>query len=265
MELPLLKFLLTLAFVLAPLMTYAFFLDGSRLYANMHKGALLVLLLGSLTNLSFLAAIWPLFCAFGFLLYLKTTGKNVLTRVGLAGCIPFVFSLISSLWFFAGSNDLHLLGYDREWSFYAALHGAFIGWLFVGCLAFLAKRAESSPVYLWGCYLALVLFLLVAFGIDGVPYIKRIGVVGFSLLVPFSIGRFSFGTEGRSRTLALASLSAIALSMIIAVSNEFWPVLPAKTFDISTMVLTHGLLNAIVAIPCFYLAIRITSRVSPSR
>lgn len=214
-ELILLNFFLGVAFVLAPLMTNRFFLNSSRIYAAAHKVALVVLFIGVVLNLNVLAAIWPLFCIFGFLLFLKKDGFHVSIR-RVADWIPFLFSLISATWFFAGVNDLHLLGYNRAWSFYAALHGIFLGWMFVGCIAFLSRRQGSSQLYLWGCYLSFILFLCVAFGIDGTPYIKRIGVIGFSLIVPLLIGLYAFSLKNesrRSRYLATLSLLSIIASM----------------------------------------------------
>ena len=203
--------------------------------------------------------IWPLFCIGGFAFHLLKRGlKFFLTMKGLASCIPFVFSLISSLWFVAGALDLKLLSYNPAWSFYAALHGIFLGWIFVGCLAFLTMRTGASRIYLLGCYLSFALFLCVAFGIDGVPYLKPIGVVGFSLMMPLWIAHYAFHLEKSkklSRTFAFISLSTIVLSMTLALLNEFWAEFPRVMFGLPTMVLTHGLLNSLVAVPCFFLAI----------
>jgi predicted DCC family thiol-disulfide oxidoreductase YuxK len=259
-ELIFLNSFLVVGFVLAPLMTKEFFLRDSRVYSDAHKISLLILLMGAALNLSYLAVVWPLFCAFGFFLYLKKSYRFIFSIEGFARCIPFVFSLISSVWFASGVMDLHLLGYDRTWSFYAALHGAFLGWMFVGCLAFLSGRTQSGKVYLWGCYLCLVFFLLVAFGIDGIPYVKRIGVVGFSVMVPVLIGRYAINLKnGNKLSFFWAALSFFSIvgSMSLAILNEFWPVIPRIVFGIPVMVLVHGLLNAVFAVPCFFLAIRV--------
>lgn len=249
---------LLIAFVMAPLMTKRFFLNESRAYSDAHKVSLAVLFLGWTLNLPLMAAVWPLFCAFGLVLFLKQ-GKFLFSATKLAELIPFLFSLISAIWFFAGVNDLHLLGYNRAWSFYAALHGSFLGWMFTGCLAFLSRRQNSKRLYMWGCFFSFVFFLFVAFGIDGTPYIKRTGLTGFSLLVPLLIARYLFDlnkSQRRSKNLAVISLLAIVVAMVFAVANEFRAGAPWVIFDIPVMVLTHGFLNAIVTIPCFYLAIR---------
>jgi predicted DCC family thiol-disulfide oxidoreductase YuxK len=259
-EIILLYLFLSVAFVLAPLMTNRFFLNNSRIYSDAHRIALIVLLFSAFLNLNYLASVWPLFCAFGFLLYLKREYRFIFSAKGLASSIPFVFSLISSAWFFAGANDLHLLGYNKVWSFYAALHGSFLGWMFVGCLAFLSRRPTSNKLFLWGCYLSFVFFLFVAFGIDGIPHIKRIGVIGFSLIVPLLIGLYAFSLKKESRLsryLSAISLLSIIAAMILAVLNEFWAAAPRVAFGIPLMVLAHGFINAILTVPCFYLAIRL--------
>ncbi|HYX36303.1 MAG TPA: hypothetical protein VE954_24630 [Oligoflexus sp.] len=258
-ELTLLILLLCVAFVLAPVMTNRFFLNDSRVYADVHKVSLIILLIGPALNSNHSAVVWLVFCAFGFLLYLKKEYKTIFSIQGMASCFPFVFSLISAVWFVSGVIDLRLLGYDRTWSLYAALHGIFLGWLFIGCLAFLSKRPIPYKGYLWGCYLCFIFFLLVAFGIDGVASIKRIGVVGLSLIVPFLIGIYAFNLKKGHKLsflFAMLSLCSIIISMTLAILNEFWTGFPRFAFGIPIMVLAHGLMNSIFAVPCFFLAIR---------
>ena len=254
---------LFLAFVLAPLMTKSFFLKESRVYSDAHKISLMVLFVGVVLGLNYAAVIWPLFCAFGFFLYLKNESKFIYSIEGIAICIPFIFSIISSVWFVSGVFDLHLLGYSKAWSFYAALHGAFLGWLLVGCFAFLSQRSHATKVYLWGCYLSFLFFLCIAFGIDGVPHIKRIGVIGLSVMAPFLIGYYAFNlrkaTQG-SKIFSAISLFAIILSMILAGLNEFWSGFPRIISGVPMMVVAHGFLNAIFAVPCFFIAIRLERR-----
>jgi predicted DCC family thiol-disulfide oxidoreductase YuxK len=261
-ELSILIFFLSIAFILAPLMTNKFFLRDSKVYSRAHGVSLLVLLFGFVCGFNWIAITWLLFCIFGFLLYLKQEGRFLFSLKGFATCIPFVFSLISATWFVAGSNNLHLLGYNTNWSFYAALHASILGWFFIGCLAYLAKRPNANNVYLFGCYLCLFLFLSVAFGINGIPYIKHIGVIGFSILVPFSIGLFAFDLKKENRLswiFAVVSLLSIILSMTIAVLNEFWLEFPKRISGIPLMTLTHGFLNTLFTVPLFYLAIQLES------
>ncbi len=261
-ELSFLIFLTIVAFVLAPVMTTNFFLKDSQAYSRLHAVALILLLIGGVLKINWMTAIWPLFCIFGFFHYLRQERWHIFSVRGLASCIPFVFSLISSAWFFAGTNDLHLLGYNINWSFYAALHGSILGWFFVGCLAYLSKKQNANKSYLFGCYLCLILFLLVAFGIDGIPYIKRVGVIGFSILVPFLIWLFTFNLNKENRLsffFATISLFSIISSMTIAALNEFWPDFPKVVFGMPLMTLSHGFINALFTVPCFYLAIRLAT------
>ncbi len=258
-EISFLHFFLFVAFILSPVMTKYFFLQASKTYSFVHITSLIILLVGVVLRVEHTVIVWPIFCVYGLFLYFKSNRAILFSPKSIVKYIPFAFSLISSVWFVAGVYDLNLLGYGREWSFYAALHGAFLGWLLVGCLAFLSGKSNVSKIYQWGCYLSLLFFLLVAFGIDGVPYIKRVGVIGFSLMMPFLIGHYvhSVKKEYRlSKFLAGVSLLSIILSMAIAVLNEFWVGFPKVILGIPTMVVTHGVMNAVIAVPCFFLAIK---------
>jgi hypothetical protein len=165
--------LLCFAFLLAPRMTNRFFFERDTRYAFAHGIALTVVVVSAALRFGPGAAVWPVFCLYGFLVHLLRVGRGALTIAGAASCVPFAFSVISAVWFVAGMNDLRLLGYDRAWSFYAALHGSVFGWLFVGCIAHLARRPQGRRLYALGCIAAFVLFLMVAFGIDGAPFLKR--------------------------------------------------------------------------------------------
>lgn len=258
-ELSLIYLFISVAFLLAPRMTAHFFLNHSQVYIRFHILALSLLILGGILDLTWMAAIWPMFCVFGFILYLRQERWNIFSTLGLACCIPFVFSLISSVWFFSGANDLKLLGYNKTWSYYATLHGSMIGWLFVGCLAYISKGEKPPRANLIGCYLCFFLFLLVAFGINGVPYFKSVGVVGFTILIPSLIWNFTFNFKKErelSKYFALASLLSIIVSMSLAFLYEFWQGLPKLAFGMPLMTLTHGTINAILTVPCFYFAIR---------
>ncbi len=251
---------LFIGFVLAPLMTKYFFLERSEIYSDAHKVSLIALLCGALLKINYSVILWPLFCVFGFFLYLKSRCKSIFSVKGIAECIPFVFSLVSSVWFVAGILDMRLLGYNRTWSFYAALHGIFIGWIFVGCFAFLSRREKANNVYLWGSYLSLLLFFFVAFGINGVSHIKRIGLIGFSFMMPFLMGHYAFHLNKMNKLsmlFSLVSFFSIILSMSLAVLHEFWAGFPRVVSEVPAMVISHGLINAFFAVPCFFLAIRL--------
>jgi len=251
--------LLVATFALAPRMSNQLFLGNDPRYAAAHLVALLAVAVSLLLGSGFGAPIWAAFCVYGIGVFLHRRRRDLLSPAGFASGIPFAFSAISAVWFVAGANDLYLLGYPRSWSFYAALHGSVLGWLFVGCVAHLAQRPRAHPVYLTGCYLSFVLFLCVAFGIDGVPYLKRIGVVGFAVLLPTILLRYTLDVRHRGGApflLAIASLGGLVASMALALANEYWAAFPRVLLGQSTMVLAHGASNALVVVPCFWLAVR---------
>ena len=43
--------------------------------------------------------------------------------------------------------------------------------------------------------------------------------------------------------------------MTMALANEFWGAFPRALAGLPTMVLTHGVLNAVVVVPAFYFAL----------
>lgn len=258
-EIALLSLLLAFAFLLGPWMTNQFYLNASKLYFRIHILSLVLMIFGFFLDESRLFAAWPAFCLIGFLIFLNQERAKLISPWGVAACITFVFSLISAVWFFAGSNGLHLLGYNQTWSFYAALHSSYLGWLFVGCMAYLAAQRGASKIYLYSCFLVLFCFLLVAFGINGIPHIKRIGVIALSILIPVVIGFHAWNSKAAnrvSRIMSLLSFISICGAMLMAILYEFWPSSPRALLGLPIMVVTHGILNALVTLPCFFLAIR---------
>lgn len=255
----LLDLLLVVAFAIAPRASNQLFLGGDRRYAAAHGLALLAVVASLLLGSGLGAVVWAAFCTYGIGLFLQRFRRELLSPIGIASGIPFAFSAISAVWFVAGANDLHLLGYPRTWASYAALHGSVLGWLFVGCTAHLARRPRARRVHLAGCLLSFVLFLCVAFGIDGVPHLKRIGVVGFSVLLPTILVRHALDMRdrgGKPFFLTLASLGGLVVSMGLALLNEYWPAFPRILLGLPTMVVVHGALNVLVVVPCFWLAVQ---------
>ena len=250
---------LVFSFILAPLLTNNFFLNNSKIYKCSHIIALIFVLASIIFGIGLLTVVWPAFNLFGLFIHFKNKRKNLFKITTLATFIPLAFSIIASIWLVAGSNDLYLLGYDINWSFYAALHGNYLGWIFLGCMGFLSTRnIKFSNFYSIGCFISFVLFLSIAFGIDGVPYIKAVGVIGLTLLVPLTIGLFSFTTRCKiSKYLSMVSLILVLLSMTLAVLNEFWTVEPQYFLGARSMVTIHGVLNAFLVTPIFFLAIKL--------
>lgn len=257
MAIPVLEFLLFFAYYIAPSMTNHFFLGESKAYSIFHKLTLVIIAIGMIANFSAVAFVWPLFCVYGLFLFLLKEREAL--KSNPLPLVPFVFSLISAVWFVAATNDLHLLGYDVVWSYYAALHGSILGWLFLGLLAYISNQPKSSVIYAWACAGGLLLFLCVAFGIYRVPVLKTIGVIGFSILVPGSIFQYVRELKGRSklsRALSIVSLIGILVSMALALWNQFGTISPSVILGIPTMIVAHGMLNALIVVPFFYLALR---------
>jgi predicted DCC family thiol-disulfide oxidoreductase YuxK len=263
-----LKFYIAIAFVLAPFLTWNFFLKASRLYSEVHKISLWMTVFGICLNSKILVAAWPLFCIFGLFELLRTEESSVFSVQKIFLVIPFIFSIVSSIWFFSGTFNLGLLSYDPTWSYYTAIHGAYLGWIFVGCLTFLAKRYTLTRFYKLACYLSFVFFLCVALGIDGIPYVKKIGVIGFALLIPSIILKFTFfevHKNSKTRQFALISFISISLTLGLALINEFWPSAPRLLGDMPLMVITHGLVNALIALPCLAYSVYLEHSTSDSR
>ena len=260
-ELDFLNVLIMVSFVLAPIVTNILLLQNSKSYGIGHVLSLGVVIIGFLLDMTILFFIWPIFCVFGLFLQLKNRRNDLFSLKSIASFIPFVFSIIASIWFVSGSNDYHLLGYDKHWSLYAALHGNYLGWLFVGCLV--SASSSNRPKHPWftlGCYLSLVLFLMVSFGINGFPLLKDVGVIGLALVVPFFIGLHAFTTKHRiSKFLSGLGLLGILFTMSLAVINEFAVLKPPLFLEVRSMVSLHGVVNALVVIPFFCLAVSLES------
>ncbi len=254
MELRILLGCMLVAFITAPHMTNHLHLGGSRAYAAAHIVALVVVVTLALVGAPGGSVAWALFCGGGLLWRLRR-GFAVSLK-GVVSLVPFVFSAISAVWFIAADFDLKLLGYNRAWSLYAVLHGAVLGWLFVGCVAALAQRTHHHHWYTWGTLLSLLLFMCIAVGIHAAPLVKRTGVIGLTALVPALIARFVIDARGASRRWALLSLGAVVASMALAVMNEFWPLaFPREVLGAPTMVIVHGALNVVVTAPSFSVAV----------
>tara|TARA_B100000749_G_scaffold280259_1_gene275678 strand:+ start:38368 stop:39177 length:810 start_codon:yes stop_codon:yes gene_type:complete len=265
-ELNYLNSLLTIALILGPLMTRKFFLVHSKIYNYSHIMAFMMVAVGFVLNLPELYLAWPVFCLLGLFLYLRENFTDGINLKTLAEGVPLIFSIIGSIWLFSGANDLNLLGYNRAWSYYASLHSHFLGWILIGSLTLIARSRQGwiKNFYLMSAFLFLILFLLIAFGIDGVPYIKRIGAVGILLMTPLLIGLYSFSLLPRKNPsfyLSTVSLIGILFTAYLAAANEFGFLSPRLFLGVPIMVSLHGLINGLVAIPSLFLAIVFDDRI----
>ncbi|MCX6124971.1 MAG: YndJ family transporter, partial [Proteobacteria bacterium] len=117
---------------------------------------------------------------------------------------------------------------------------------------------STTLIYTLSSFLCLMAFLLIAFGINGIPYAKPAGVMILAVVVPLCI-RLHIACLSRdqkfSRLLAGISLLGLICSMTLAIVHEFWRGPFPYLLDTSYMVSIHGLINAIVVIPCFFFSI----------
>jgi hypothetical protein len=266
-ELSYLNFLLAIGLIVGPMMTRKFFLGNSRIYGFAHLIAFLVVAVGFTLSMHELYFAWNIFCLFGFIIFLRKNFSNLFNLKNLAECISFVFSIIASIWLFSGANDLFLLGYNREWSYYAALHGNYLGWMLIGSFIIISRSFQGriKSFYLTCSFVFLFLFLLIAFGIDGVPYIKRIGAMGVVCLAPLLIGYYTISLwRIRKFSFYLSAISFISIlfTVFLAASNEIGFLSPTVFLNVPSMVSLHGLINGVIAIPSLYLALHFDGRVT---
>lgn len=259
-EIIFLKLLLSVAILLGPLMSYRFFLYNFPRYRKIYYPVSVITIGSLIINIPLLIFLWPIYCLYGFYLNFVQNKQNLYSIKTIASFIPFIFSLIAAIWLLAGTNDLYLLGYNKSWSYYAALHGNYLGWLFTGCFAFLAKftPGKVGRFYTHGCFILFGLFLMIALGIDGIPYLKPIGVIGLTLLTSTLLVLNWYHTKNhKAKALLLISLVGFSFTMSLAVLKEFSTIQPAMILETPTMVIIHGMINGIVVIPLLYLGIRI--------
>ncbi len=260
-----LNILLFISLIFGSIVTLKYFLKSSKVYKCSVYFGFFLLAIGFLFGFYKLTFAWVLVCILGGILYLKIEFNNLLTMDTLAGGIPIAFSVIASVWFFSGTNDLNLLGYGKEWSYYAALHGNYLGWLFVGSLVIISRslKGVSKKIYLLSCFLCLFSFLMIALGIDGVPYIKRIGAFIVIILTPSLIGFYFFSLrKNRNYSFYLSGMSLIGITftMLLALSNELGLLNPKTFLNAPSMVSLHGMVNGLIVIPSLYLAIYLDKR-----
>ncbi len=268
-ELSLLRVLLVFSLAVAPLGTHAFFLpERSALHVAAYAVGLACAAASLFTPASVLSVGWLALCAGSFAVFLW--GR--LRALGLAGmrslpvlaaCVPFLFSNIAAVWLVAGTNDLRLLGYGPEFSFYAALHGNVLGWMLVGALAILVHLGHARRFYVSAVVVCFASFLLIALGIDQLRALKPIGVVGLTLAVPASqlvFLRSVWTRHAAAFVLGATSLAGLLFTMALAWANHVGAPLVTELAGLRGMVSAHGVLNALVVAPCFLLAVALHAR-----
>lgn len=269
-ELVVLRVLLFLSMALGPLGTHWLLSsERSRLRGAAYLGALGCAAAGLFTPAPVLCVVWLAFCAASFALFLRARAGSLRSPGTLAGCVPFLFSNIAAVWLVSGANDLHLLGYDTPFSYYASLHGNVLGWILLGALAVLANRdGPQRHLYVASVFVCLVSFLLIALGIDQLRALKPIGVVGLSIAIPATQLLFLRSVWARSRAsfaLGLVSLVGLGFTMTLAWRNELGMGELVSVGTLRGMVSVHGVLNALVVAPCFLFAVALDAPSSRGR
>lgn len=263
-EQDLLHALLLLSLALAPLGTHRLLLPPSRWGTAAHLVAWLCAAIGLFSSLPILSAGWFLFCVASFARFVLHRAARLRSPYELAGCVPFVFSIIASVWLVGGANELHILGYGARFSGYAALHGNVLGWMMLGPIAILAKQDRPHRnLYLAAVIVSFGSFLLVAIGINGHPTIKPLGVVGLSVAIPLAQLAFlyrAWTTHRAAFALGCASVLGLAVTLALAWQHELGALSLPGVLGTRPMVSVHGLINGLVVAPCFLLAVALESR-----
>ncbi|TGL72118.1 hypothetical protein [Leptospira jelokensis] len=253
-----LSIVLCFGYTISPYVSNYFFLKNSKIYKQIYYPAIVSVFLSVWGILPQVSVLWLFYSSFGFFLYFKIHKKDILRNKHWLGLVPFLFSLVSATWFVCGTNDLYLLGYNKTWSFYASIHGCFIGWLFLSGICSLAIKNSKLQILTVFVGLVLSLFLVIAIGIDQSGPFKKIGVIGYMVLFPV-IALYILKVLKPKRSISKFFLwihfFSILFSLCIAVGKEF------SLFDVDhnnlqiIMHYLHGGINAFVVIPTCLFAI----------
>ncbi|MCW7471574.1 YndJ family transporter [Leptospira kanakyensis] len=246
--------ILCFGYLIAPFFTNQFFLNQSKVYTRFHLISITLVILAIYFRIPKLSFVWILFSGFGMILFYKIH-RNVLFQFNTwIKFFPLGFSSISSVWFFCGTNECSLLGYNTTWSYYAAIHSCYIGWLFLSGVIFLFAKNQEQKTGHFIVLTIVILFLMIAFGIYGNPNLKKFGVIGYLFLLPFSLIHSNILFQNQnpiSRILARSSLFFLCLTLLLATFNEFYIGFPKYILGYPLMVVFHGMINAFLVIPCF--------------
>ena len=257
-ELDLLRILLLASMLVGPFAT-RYFSAPSRVFAVAYGGALLCAAIGLFSSVSILCVAWLVFTAASFALFLRSRASSLFSPGVLAACVPFLFSNIAAVWIVGGSNNLHILGYGIEFSYYAALHGNVLGWILLGALAILANHPNRERwIHLGAMFIGFGSFLLLAVGIDQLRALKPLGIAGLSVALPSSQLVFLRGVWSRNRWAFAAggvSFAVLVLTMVLAWRNEVVTPVFVGVLGIRGMVSVHGVLNTVIVAPLFLLAV----------
>jgi YndJ-like protein len=259
-ELDVLHLLLLLSMAVGPFATNQLWIPlRPQLRLAAHGAALAGSAIGLLLPAPYLCAVWPLFCAGSLVAFVRSRAASLRTTEVLTACVPFLFSNIAAVWLVGGANNLHLLGYGAKFSYYAALHGNVLGWILLGGLAIATDRDDPlRRVYSASVFVCLASFLLIAFGIDQLHWLKPLGISGLSLALPAAEFAFLRSVRTRNRpafALGCVSFGGLIVTLLLAWANELSLAVSIAAGDVRGMVSVHGVVNALVVGPCFLAAV----------
>lgn len=251
-----LQLVLGFGYSIAPYFSNRFFLNHSRIYKFLHLFSVLMYFFVWRFDVPILSFIWIVFSLFGFLLLFLQNKENLFHKNTWLGFLPLGFSMVSTIWYVSASNQFYLLGFDLTWSLYAAVHGCFIGWLFLSGVVYVSKKNPDSKVIPFLILFIAIFFLIIAIGIYQSKVLKRIGVVSYCLLIPSVILYVrTFLKKKVSKYLMGFCFSLVLCTLFLAICYEFpW----IFGFDFQTyrlMTFLHGGINALVVVPLFLFAL----------
>ncbi|XDD47628.1 hypothetical protein AB3N60_05990 [Leptospira sp. WS39.C2] len=246
-------------YLIAPYFTNHFFLNNSKSYKCVHLACIFFVLVSIILKIPKFSFVWIIFCGYGFYHYLYLNQCKLFKDKVWLGTFPFIFSLVSAIWFVSGINDFRLLGYDSTWSFYAAIHGCFIGWLLLSGIIFLTMKNRYNIFFIVMICSIIVFFLLIALGIYQFSYLKKIGVIGYYFLLPFVLFIIAKKLNPKRRIhqfYLVISFVSLCLTLSLAVFKEFFQ--PTVMFSEIhfVMIYIHGGFNAFFVIPLLLFVIK---------
>lgn len=247
-----LSIVICFGYIIAPLLSNHFFLKNSKSYQWVHILSLIAVLISISGFQKMFSIVWFFFCGYGLYLYLHLHKTDLFQNKHWLGTIPFFFSLVSATWIVSGTNDFRLLGYDETWSYYAAIHGCFIGWYLLSGLCFLAIKHNHMNLLIVFIGMIVSFFFLIAIGIYQFGLFKKIGVIGYVVLFPtlvLYLYRVMDPKHNLSKIFLGISGFAVLISLGLAFGNEFFPSAPIYHIHQSNMVFVHGGINAFLVIP----------------
>jgi hypothetical protein len=164
---------------------------------------------------------------------------------------------VGGVWFVASRFGLPFIGFTDPIVSLTAVHFHYFSWLLVLGMGLICRVLvqRGDPLRFWIIGLSLFITICiysVAMGFSGVKIAKILGVAGVTgaliIYSLFLIFRIHAMTQKKSLYLfAYLGSFAFIFSMVLAFSFEFQIV----SLSIKDMVMTHGLINALLVVPCF--------------